>query len=609
MIFSKSRPVKIVLVGTGGTGGYIVPQLYRLLYALDRPIRVILCDGDLVEEKNLGRQNFIEADLGKNKAMVLAERYSNAFGIETSYIPQYVEDEEMLEELLEPLQYPQNRYVTNRNGEAVQEVISEIVILIGAVDNNRSRQVFHNVFQRAKELIYIDSGNSKASGQVICGVRRSGKTFYQPVASLYPEVLEQTDKFPTELSCAEASISAPQTIAANLAAATIVTIHIYNILAEGNNHSVGKSVFSTKSVNIQSFKKNVKRRKSQATLFFSRNSCTIACCNLNQWCQATIPAQGDEFSLTLYDTQRLLDACAYFSGELHLEYETAEKKPHNCDIPYNQARFSCGGREIHQLVFDSDLYPLPKEFQPEQVYQINAGTVFGLFTQVRHAVSSDTNRPWSCCVQFTDHRMYALDGYRLSVRAIPDFEAAKPFQIPEEAMELLSVFADEDCTLSIGREWLSVQNDSKRLITRVPPLGGLKLDSTIPTIFTEERWIDVEGTRNDLKYLLKMENKKLRAPLRLGDGWLSVRGNSGLYRAELRMERPPAIVIGYDPRYLLDAFDAFAKRGIKTARMSFTSPVGPTVLTADNGFTELILPVRLKPEEATTYIPPRKQAA
>ena len=260
MIFSKSRPVKIVLVGTGGTGGYIVPQLYRLLYALDRPIRVILCDGDLVEEKNLGRQNFIEADLGKNKAMVLAERYSNAFGIETSYIPQYVEDEEMLEELLEPLQYPQNRYVTNQNGEAVRKVISEIVILIGAVDNNRSRQVFHSVFQRAKELIYIDSGNSKASGQVICGVRRSGKTFYQPGAMLEPN--NNAIAIAVSLDCAEASISAPQTIAANLAAATVVTIHIYNILAEGNNHSVGKSVFSTKSVNIQSFKKNVKRRKA-----------------------------------------------------------------------------------------------------------------------------------------------------------------------------------------------------------------------------------------------------------------------------------------------------------------------------------------------------------
>lgn len=82
---------------------------------------------------------------------------------------------------------------------------------------------------------------------------------------------------------------------------------------------------------------------SQATLFFSRNSCTIACCNLNQWCQATIPAQGDEFSLTLYDTQRLLDACAYFSGELHLEYETAEKKPHNCDIPTTRRVFPVEG--------------------------------------------------------------------------------------------------------------------------------------------------------------------------------------------------------------------------------------------------------------------------
>lgn len=32
MKFSKERPVKIVLLGVGGTGGYIAPHLYRLLY-------------------------------------------------------------------------------------------------------------------------------------------------------------------------------------------------------------------------------------------------------------------------------------------------------------------------------------------------------------------------------------------------------------------------------------------------------------------------------------------------------------------------------------------------------------------------------------------------
>lgn len=39
MIFSKTRPIKVVMIGTGGTGGHIAPHLYRLLYALDRPVK------------------------------------------------------------------------------------------------------------------------------------------------------------------------------------------------------------------------------------------------------------------------------------------------------------------------------------------------------------------------------------------------------------------------------------------------------------------------------------------------------------------------------------------------------------------------------------------
>ena len=53
MKFSMTRPVKIVMLGAGGTGGHIAPHLYRLLYSLHRPVRFILCDGDVVEEKNL----------------------------------------------------------------------------------------------------------------------------------------------------------------------------------------------------------------------------------------------------------------------------------------------------------------------------------------------------------------------------------------------------------------------------------------------------------------------------------------------------------------------------------------------------------------------------
>lgn len=240
MIFSKERPVKIIMLGVGGTGGHIAPHLYRLLHSLERPVRFILCDGDTVEQKNLVRQNFIEADLGENKAKVLAERYSSVFGLETEYLPYFVESEEKLVSLITP---ERCRITNNR-------LTDELVILIGAVDNNKSRKLCHAVFQKSKELIYIDSGNGEFSGQVVCGIRRSNKSFYKPVSAVYPDILEDTDKFPTELSCAEASVSTPQSIAANLMAATVTVCMVYNILVLGRL-DVRMATFSATTVSVR----------------------------------------------------------------------------------------------------------------------------------------------------------------------------------------------------------------------------------------------------------------------------------------------------------------------------------------------------------------------
>lgn len=239
MRFSRTRPVKIVQLGAGGTGGHIAPHMYRLLYALDRSVRYIICDGDIVEEKNLVRQNFTPAELGENKAKVLAERYSTVFGMETEYVPSFVESEEQL-------LTPQKWYT----GVYGREVIREMVILLGAVDNNKSRQLCHRVFHQARELIYIDSGNGEFTGQVVCGIRQAGRTLYPPIGTVYPDVLEDTDKFPTELSCAEASVSAPQSMAANITAAMAVVNIVYNILALGGS-TVRQTTFSTKTVNVR----------------------------------------------------------------------------------------------------------------------------------------------------------------------------------------------------------------------------------------------------------------------------------------------------------------------------------------------------------------------
>jgi len=253
MKFSQSRPVKIVMLGAGGTGGHAAPHLYRLLYAIDRPVRFIICDGDVVETKNLVRQNFTPADLGENKARVLAERYSAVFGMETEYLPSFVENEEELKQLLTPQVW--------RTGYYGGTELREQVILLGAVDNNKSRQLCHLVFNKAKELIYIDAGNGEHTGQVVCGIRRAGKTYYKPIGDVYPDVLEDTDKFPTELSCAEASVSAPQSMAANITAATAVVDMVYNILALGDS-AVRQATFSTLTVNVKPTVQKTKRRKA-----------------------------------------------------------------------------------------------------------------------------------------------------------------------------------------------------------------------------------------------------------------------------------------------------------------------------------------------------------
>lgn len=255
MKFSSTRPIKIVMLGSGGTGGHIAPHLYRLLYALDRAVRFIICDGDVVEEKNLIRQNFISADIGENKAKVLASRYSSVFGMETEYVPTFVEDAETLKKLVSPA-------VWHSGYGANHVVTTELVILIGAVDNNKSRRLCHQVFHQMKELIYIDSGNGEHTGQVVCGIRRSNRTYYKPIGVVYPDILEDTDKFPTELSCAEASVSAPQSMAANITAATIVVNMVYNILALGNL-TTRQATFTTLGVHVrptvQTRKKGVKK--------------------------------------------------------------------------------------------------------------------------------------------------------------------------------------------------------------------------------------------------------------------------------------------------------------------------------------------------------------
>lgn len=250
MRFPRNVPVKIVQLGAGGTGGHTAPHLYRLLYSLERPARLILCDGDIVEAKNLVRQNFSPADLGENKARVLAERYASVFGMVAEYVPSFIEDLDTLMALITPDEWKPEEYSSER--------IPEMVILLGCVDNNRSRQLCHQAFYQSKDLIYIDSGNGEFSGQVVCGIRKNGHTIFKPVGGVHPQMLKEQDKFPSQLSCADAAQADPQSMAANIMAATAIVDMVYNILTHGRSR-VRQTDFSTQTVKMQTILESPRR--------------------------------------------------------------------------------------------------------------------------------------------------------------------------------------------------------------------------------------------------------------------------------------------------------------------------------------------------------------
>lgn len=209
-------PTRILVIGCGGTGAYVVGHLARLISVMNkdpdrtwRKFELVISDGDKVEQKNLERQHFIGRDLDGNKAEVLAMRYSAAFGIEIKALPSYLE-----------------------NAQAIAAAQPEMVI--GCVDNDASRRTVNTWFleeHKYSGCFWIDSGNEENSGQVICGYRTPSNYYYShtgtlfslpTVAEIYPAVLDKGAKFNSQLSCAELAVSAPQNMMTNITAASLV---------------------------------------------------------------------------------------------------------------------------------------------------------------------------------------------------------------------------------------------------------------------------------------------------------------------------------------------------------------------------------------------------
>lgn len=202
----------VIIVGTGGTGCILLQNIAHLCYDSRHGCNVIIIDGDIVEETNIGRQKFTKDDLGKNKAQCLAARYSDVFGLDIGYIPEYIRDSKTLLKCLLD--------------------IEGLPILVLCVDNQYTRQLAHQVFTNkdVQYLVYIDTGNEGGQGQTVTGLKWKGVIYQDPVASLFPDILTATDKIKEEPSCGQVVVEKPQTLIENIWSATIAMTYVSHII-------------------------------------------------------------------------------------------------------------------------------------------------------------------------------------------------------------------------------------------------------------------------------------------------------------------------------------------------------------------------------------------
>jgi PRTRC genetic system ThiF family protein len=201
--------IGLALVGCGGTGSWLAPTVARVARLLrekfGKLVEVYFVDPDPVAAKNVYRQNFCDAEIGRNKATALAWRYGLAWGLEITAVEEAFDSKPNF-------------------GHGYK---FDLEILIGCVDGAAGRQQIAEYAEEYGRRWWLDCGNFKAGGQVLLGggltdkdpLGLPGLCCWLPLPSVqHPEILQAEPKTiqPEEgLSCADLAMLDSQGLAIN----------------------------------------------------------------------------------------------------------------------------------------------------------------------------------------------------------------------------------------------------------------------------------------------------------------------------------------------------------------------------------------------------------
>ncbi len=201
-------------------------------------VNLTFVDPDVVEMKNVFRQNFGEAEVGGHKAELLALRYAAAWG--------------------QSIQVHTARFAR----EMLQLEYGDLGVLIGCVDNAAARRSIADVIDQETRLRggeglpriwWLDCGNGADTGQVLFGAARNvrqlqfafpyfsdqGFCVNLPAPDLqHPDLLETQPEEnlaqPSQgnVSCAEQLLIGDQSPSINVTVANIAATYLWRLFAD-----------------------------------------------------------------------------------------------------------------------------------------------------------------------------------------------------------------------------------------------------------------------------------------------------------------------------------------------------------------------------------------
>lgn len=195
---------RIKIVGLGGVGSIVLEYLAIFLRSLQRPLRLVLIDGDEFEIANAQRMKF--STLGK-KADVKAEEIAALLAgspVGVVSVPEYV------------------------GRENLSRLIREGDIVFLCVDNHPTRRLISEHCETLPNVTLFSGGNDGVEppdrrgtyGNVQAFIREQGESRTMPITRLHPEIRNATGDLPGGPNCGQLALSSPQILMANLAVAS-----------------------------------------------------------------------------------------------------------------------------------------------------------------------------------------------------------------------------------------------------------------------------------------------------------------------------------------------------------------------------------------------------